>query len=85
MIDAPPENDDTDLPELVGRPTATIGSTVEFVSQRPRHVMVTRAIDDSVGEDRECFDMSFERPIKTLAFNNIMSRNDLGERRTTFI
>ena len=55
VIDAPPENEDMALPELswVGR-TATIGSaTVEFVIACPRCVMVTRAIDDSVGEDRE--------------------------------
>jgi uncharacterized protein YcbX len=55
VIDAPPANDDSALPELswVGQ-TATIGSaTIEFVIACPRCVMVTRAIDDSVGDDRD--------------------------------
>ena len=55
VIDAPSANEGFVLPELswVGR-TATIGSaTIEFVIACPRCVMVTRAIDDSVGEDRE--------------------------------
>lgn len=54
VIDAPSDRGDDALPELswVGR-TATIGSaTIEFVIACPRCVMVTRAIDDSAGEDR---------------------------------
>ena len=54
VIDSPLDRGDDPLPELswVDR-TATIGSaTIEFVIACPRCVMVTRAIDDSVGEDR---------------------------------
>ena len=55
VIDAPLPNDETVLPELswVGR-TAMIGSSkIEFVIACPRCIMVTRAVDDSVGDDRD--------------------------------
>ena len=55
VIDAPLPNDETVLPELVGSGrTAMIGSSkIEFVIACPRCIMVTRAVDDSVGDDRD--------------------------------
>ena len=80
VIDAPPENNDTPLPELswVGQ-TATIGSaTVEFVIACPRCVMVTRAIDDSVGEDREVLRYVVRELNQDVGvYANIIERNDL--------
>jgi len=55
VIDAPSGRDDDLLPELswVGR-TASVGTTkIEFVIACPRCVMVTRAINDSIHDDRE--------------------------------
>jgi len=55
VIDAPSGRDDALLPELswVGR-TASVGTAkIEFVIACPRCIMVTRAINDSIHDDRE--------------------------------
>lgn len=55
VIDSPSHNDDDHLPELswVGQ-SATIGTAnIEFVIGCPRCVMVTRAVNGSIHDDRE--------------------------------
>ena len=85
VIDAPSANEEIALPELswVGR-TATIGSaTIEFVIACPRCVMVTRAIDDSVGEDREVLRYVVRELNKMLAYTPTLSSPERLRRATS--